>query len=263
MTYYELAIVPLYNANELYSDYGSLVDYLNENLKDVHFVLTVARNYEDFDVRLYSGQVDFALGNPYEVIRAIDYGYRAFAKMGDDANFKGLIFVRRDSNIKSLDDLKGKKVSYPAKSALASTMMPQYFLQTHGIDVNSDIDNLYVKTHESSLMNVYNGNVAAGATWLIPWLGFQRDHPHEAAALEVKWETPTLINNGFVARSNFPPELIHRVAELLTRLHETPKGKAILGNLHISRFEPATDATYDVVRKFVTEYESTVHPPAN
>ena len=92
--------------------------------------------------------------------------------MGDDNKFAGIILVRRDSGINKLSDLKGKKVSYPARTALAATMMPQYYFQTHGLDVNRDIENLYVGSQESSIMNVYLGNVAAGATWPMqnPWV---------------------------------------------------------------------------------------------
>jgi len=70
--------------------------------------------------------------------------------MGDDENFRGIILVRKDSAIENVADLKGKAVSYPAPTALAAAMMPQYYLQTHGLDVMNDLDNRYVGSQASS-----------------------------------------------------------------------------------------------------------------
>ncbi|MEZ4694041.1 MAG: PhnD/SsuA/transferrin family substrate-binding protein [Aliarcobacter sp.] len=50
---------------------------------------------------------------------------KVFAKMGDDENFRGIFLVRKDSGIKNFEDLKGKKISYPAPTALAATILPQ------------------------------------------------------------------------------------------------------------------------------------------
>ena len=44
---------------------------------------------------------------------------------------------------------------------LAATMMPQYYLHTHGIDVNRDVETRYVGSQESSILNVLRGHVAA------------------------------------------------------------------------------------------------------
>jgi len=42
--------------------------------------------------------------------------------------------------VRQVSDLKGKAVSFPAPTALAAAIMPQYYLQTHGIDVMKDIE---------------------------------------------------------------------------------------------------------------------------
>lgn len=257
---YSFAIHPLHNPEMLLERYGPIVDYLNRHIGDVRFVLEASRNYEEFDRKLYAGKLDFALPNPYQTVNSLKHGYHVFGKMGDDHNFTGIWLVRRDSGIRKVADLKGKKVSYPAKTALAATMMPQYYLQTHGIDVNRDVENLYVGSQESSIMNVYLGQVAAGATWPIPWMLFQREHPDKAAQLDKIWETEPLINNGLVARDDIPPALVDRVATLLATLHEHEEGRALLAQLPISRFERANDASYDVVRSFLDKFSREVRP---
>ncbi len=259
-THYIFGIHPLHNPERLLERYGPVMDYLNRHVDGVHFDLEASRNYEEFDKKLYAGHFDFALPNPYQTVNSLKHGYHVFGKMGDDDNFRGILLVRRDSGIREVTDLKGKKVSYPAKTALAATMMPQYYLHTHGIDVNKDVENVYVGSQESSIMNVYLGDVAAAATWPVPWLAFQKEHPDKAEKLELRWQTEPLINNGLVARGDMPPELVKQVATLLSQLHESPEGRAMLEKLPISRFEQATDATFDPVRHFLEKFSRDVRP---
>jgi phosphonate transport system substrate-binding protein len=207
---YVFAIHPLNNPERLFEIYGPLIDYLNRNIPDAKFRLEASRNYEEFEKKLYTRQPEFALPNPYQTLNSLNHGYHVIAKMGDDYRFTGVILIRRDSGIKQVADLKGKKVAYPARTALAATMMPQYFFQTHGLDVNHDIENLYVGSQESAIMNVYMGNVAAGVTWPLPWDAFQKEHPDQARELVKKWETEPMINNGVVARDDMPPQLVAR-----------------------------------------------------
>ncbi len=258
---YLFAIHPLNNPTRLFEVYGPLIDYLNRNIQGATFRLEASRNYEAFEEKLYARKFDFALPNPYQTLKSLGHGYHVIAKMGDDQKFTGIILVRRDSGIEKVADLKGQKVSYPAKTALAAPMMPQYFLQTHGLDVNRDIENLYVGSQESSIMNVYLGNVAAGATWPLPWEAFQKEHPDKARELEVKWETGSLVNNGVVARDDVPAPLAKRVAQLLNSLHETEEGKTILARIPLSRFELANDRRYHVIENFLSEFARKVRPP--
>lgn len=257
---YVVGIHPLHNPQRLMETYGPILDHIDAVIPGVHFRLEASRNYEEFDKKLYTGHFDFAMPNPYQTVLSLKHGYRLFGKMGDDSNFRGIILVRKDSGISAVGDLKGKKVAYPAVTALAATMMPQYYLHTHGIDVNRDIENLYVGSQESSIMNVLRGHVAAGATWPLPWLTFSAEHPDEASQLEVKWQTETLPNNGWVARQDVPPALVSQFATALFALKDSAEGRKMLGRLPISCFEPASDATYAPVREYLEAFSRSVRP---
>jgi len=257
---YVFAIHPLNNPARLFEIYGPLIDYLNRNISVAKLRLEASRNYEEFEKKLYARQVDFALPNPYQTLNSLNYGYHVIAKMGDDNKFTGVILVRRDSGIHNVTDLKGKKVAYPARTALAATMMPQYYFQTHGLDVNHDIENLYVGSQESSIMNVYLGTVAAGATWPLPWEAFQKEHAEMARELELKWETAPMINNGVVVRDDVPVQLATQVAQLLNNLHTHAEGKAMLERMPLSRFELADDKRYRVIDEFLRKFNKTVYP---
>lgn len=257
---YIVGIHPLHNPKRLFEVYEPIVNFIDTQLPEVELKLEASRNYEEFDKKLYSGHFDFAMPNPYQTILSLAHGYRLFGKMADDEDFRGIILVRKDSGIEQIGDLKGKAVSYPAKTALAATMLPQQYLHTHGLNINTDIENRYVGSQESSIMNVLLGHVAAAATWPIPWKSFSAEHPEQAAQLEVKWQTESLLNNGWVVRDDVPGELVAQFAEQLFNLQNTEAGKKMLATVPVSRFEAADNETYNPVKAFLDNFNKTVRP---
>ncbi len=257
---YVFAVHPLHNPKRLFEVYQPLVDHLNKQVPGVRLRLEASADYAAFERKLAARQVELALPNPYQTLKSLDQGYDVFAKMGDDANFRGVFLVRRDSAIREPRDLIGKSVSFPAPTALAATLLPQWFLHTHGIDVPRQIDSRYVRTQESSIMNAVLGHTSAGVTWPLPWRAFQKDHPELAAQLQVKWETSALLNNSLVARDDLPPKTVDALRRAFVGLHRSPEGRAILQRMELSRFETATDATYAPVREFIARFEREVRP---
>jgi phosphonate transport system substrate-binding protein len=257
---YRLAVHPLHNPAKLSEAYQPLVDHLNQQLVGAHFELEAARDYASYEAKLRARGPDLLLPNPWQTLQAMNAGYHVIAMAGDAADFKGLFLALRDSPLRSPADLVGKAVAYPAPTALAACIMPQWFLHEHGVDVNRDIDNRYVGSQESAIQNALRGQVAVAATWPPPWRAFQKDHPAEAAKLRVIWETPPLLNNAFMVRDDLPAPLREHLRKVLLSLHTTPAGAALLANMETARFHPADDATYGPVRAFVARFERDVRP---
>jgi len=257
---YQFAVHPLHNPQKLSEAYQPLVDHLNRQIPGVRIELEASRDYQVYEQKFRDREPEFLLPNPWHTLQAIKLGYHVIAMAGDAEDFRGLFVVRRDGGIKTPADLRGKVVSYPSPTALAAAVLPQYYLHTHGIDVNRDIQNSYVGSQESSIMNAYLGKSAAGATWPPPWRLFQRDHPAEAAQLELVWETPPLLNNSVMVRDDVPPALRDQVRKALIELAQTTEGKAILGGMETARFHPADNASYDAVREYIARFEQDVRP---
>jgi phosphonate transport system substrate-binding protein len=255
-----VSIHPLHNPQRLMEVYGPIVDHLNAAIPEADIRLEASRNYEEYERKLYAGYFDFAMPNPYQTVMSLKHGYRVIAKMADDEDFRGLILVRRDGPVKTVADLKGLTVAYPAPTALAATLLPQYFLQRQGLDVNRDIKNLYVGSQESSILSVQRGHVAAAATWPLPWRAFSLEHPELAAQLEVRWQTETLQNNAWVVRKDVPEPLVQRFTVELLALKDSEAGRLMLQRLPVSAFEAADDGTYEPVRRFLADFARRVRP---
>lgn len=257
---FRLAPHPLYNPQQLSATIQPLVDYLNRQMPGLHIELEASRDYQAFEGKFRVREPEILMPNPWQTLEAMKVGYHVIAMWGDAEDFKGIFIVRKDGGIQNPEDLKGKSVSYPSPTALAAAIMPQYFLYTQGLDVNKDIQNLYVGSQQSSIMNVYLGRTAAGATWPPPWRLFQKEHPTEAAQLQVVWETPSLVNNSVMMRDDVPEAVSQRLRKLLLDLPSTPEGQAILAGMETARFHAAHDADYDQVRDYVARFERDVRP---
>jgi phosphonate transport system substrate-binding protein len=257
---YRLAIHPLHNPRKLTEAYQPLIDHLNENIEEVQFELEASRDYQAYEAKFRDRKPQLILPNPWQTLEAMKAGYKVIAMAGDAEDFKGIFIVRRDSGIETPADLKGKIVCYPSHTALAACIMPQRYLHDNGIDIHKDIENRYVGSQESSIMNALLGEVAAGATWPPPWRLFKRDRPEDAAKLKVIWETPSLMNNSVMVRDDIPDNIVSQVSSLITVLHETEKGRNILNGMETARFYSANDESYKPVREFVDEFEKDVRP---
>ena len=257
---YHFAVHPLHNPAKLIQDYQPLMDYLNARLQGAHLTLEASRDYPNFEEKYQARKPEIILPNPWQTLQAMKVGYRVIVMAGEPRDFIGIFVVRKDSDLKRPADLKGKAVSYPAPTALAACIMPQYFLHTHGINVNTDIENKFVGSQESSIMNAYMKLTAAGATWPTPWRAFQREHPQEASEMKVIWETEPLINTSVMVRDDVPAQVVEQVRKLLLGLESSAEGKAILAGMETARFLPAADVDYDVVRRYVARFEKEVRP---
>jgi phosphonate transport system substrate-binding protein len=252
---YSFGVVPMSNLRNIYDVFEPIIEHLNAGLPDARLVLVVPRGLPEHEQKLHERSFAFALSNPYQTWRAAERdGYRIFAKMGDDASFHGIWVVRRDGGIGTLADLKGRKVCFPPKSALAATMMTQLQLKQNGLDPAHDIEASYVGSPHASIMEVYQKGAAAGATWPLAWMTFQRMHPDEARQLEVRFPTEPMVNQGIIARDDVPPDLVLRVGRLLAAMSETDKGRALLAQVPVARFDPAGALEYDVVRVFMEQH---------
>jgi phosphonate transport system substrate-binding protein len=257
---YRLAVHPLHNPARLMQAYQPLADYLNAELPGVHIEIEASRDYAEFERKFRARSPALILPNPWQSLEAMKVGYSVLAMVGDADDFKGLFIVRRDSPIQTIADLRGRTVAYPSPTALAACIMPQWFLHTQGLDVNTQIKNQYVGSQESAIMNAYLGHSAVGVTWPPPWRSFAKAHPDKVAQLKVIWQTPPLLNNTLMARDDVPPTLRARIVELLLALPAQPQGRAILDGMETARFHAAGDADYDEVRRFIERFEREVRP---
>ncbi len=181
--------------------------------------------------------------------------------MKPDSVFRGIFVARKSLHLKNPKQLIGKKVSFPAPTALAATMMPLYYLYEHGIDVNKDITQKYVGSQYSSILNAYTLDTVAGATWPPPWESWKIENPQKASEMEVVWETKPLINNAIVIKKDMDEKLAKKIVAILVNLDTTKDGKKLLANAGFEGFVYSKDEDFNVVADFLKIYDKTIGIP--
>lgn len=245
---------PLHNPERLNKMFGPIVELLNKELTGYHFKLEASRDYQEYNFKIKNQKPDILLPNPYQTLLGIKSGYHVFGKMGDDFNFKGIILVRKNSNINELKDLINKKIAFPAKSAVAATMLPRLYLHDHGLKEGTYYPQ-FVTTQESTMLAVIHGEADAASTWPMTWNSFSSDNQQAKEELKIIVETETLINNSLMYKSDMDPLLIEKIKTFFLNLHLTSEGKEILSRIKLSKFEDADDEAYKKVDKLVSRYK--------
>lgn len=249
---------PLHNPERLFEKFNPLMTYLESKIPDTKFELEASKDYQAFEKKLESKKFDIALPNPYQTLLALKNGYQVFAKMNDDDNFRGLILVKKEGPIRNLEDLKHKVISFPAQTALAGSMMPQYYLFKKGFNLKKDITVKYVGSQESSILSVYHNESSAGATWPGAWNLFKEDRPEIASKLKELIRTDSLPSNGLVASNQLDAETVLKIKKAILEINTTDEGLFVLKKLQLSKFVEADNSTYKKVDEFIKKFETAI-----
>ena len=73
--------------------------------------------------------------------------------------YKSMVLVKKDSDIKSIEDLKGKKVGWQNVTSSAGYVWPAVEMKKAGIDPQKDVQGTTLKGHDSAVLAVLNGDV--------------------------------------------------------------------------------------------------------
>lgn len=255
-----LLIHPLHNPKQLLRTYQPLVEEWGRCLPGYRFQIEASRDYDHFEQKMTSRSAELLLPNPLQAVMAMRHGYSVAAMAGDPEDFRGLLLVAHDSDIRTIADLKGKRVAYPAPTALAATVLPQWMMHRNGLDVMREVTHLYVGSQTSAMLSVLNGVADVASVWPVPWRLFLREFPERAGRLRVLAQTPHLVNNAFMVRSDLHPLLVQVLSDVLLGMHLSPAGQQVLAAAEMTRFHAATDASYQVVSELVDVFSREVRP---
>lgn len=111
---------------------------------DLAFDYVLFSNYERQVQALFDGGIDVAWNSPLAWIRAERIGrargqpVRAIAMRDTDCDLTSVIVVRSDAGIKTVADLKGKRVGVGAIDSPQATLIPLNYLREQGLKPGTD-----------------------------------------------------------------------------------------------------------------------------
>lgn len=188
------AAVPAESSQSLQSDFETLTKLLEEETgATVEF-----QNASDYAAVIEgqrAGQIDIASFGPFSYVIAKDSGVNieAIAAPTNDPDkapaYTSLAYVKADSDISSLADLKGKKVCFVDKASTSGYLVPMKGLMDEGIDMNQDLEQVLAGGHDASLLSLKDGNCDAAFAHDAMLSSLENSGQIEPGELKSIWES--------------------------------------------------------------------------
>lgn len=257
------AYLPQYSHTVSYQRHHPLVEYLTKTTG-----VTVRQVFPDtFDEHMNMvgrGEIDISFSNPFIYVKIADrYGARAFARVVEAVgkkNFRGQIIIRADNpNIKSLVDLKGKRLIAVDPTSAGGFLYPWNFLREKGLRKEDFAEIAFAPgpggKQEKVVMAVYSGKYDVGTIreGTLDILASKID----LKQIRVLAHSPWYPGWVYAARRGLEPAVVEKIKTALLALdQDTPEHKEILDKAGFVAVIPAQDEDFAAVRQLAARMET-------
>lgn len=255
----KLAFIPQENPEKLLGDIDRVEEYLTKELQiPVQGVVTIdhaaaveALRNGDADIA-FMGALPFVLAEAHIGAEALlSEIYRG------SASYTSRIFVRRDSGIDSLDDLRNKDIAFSDPISESGYLYPLDLFLKAGLvqshDRSSDFFGrvYFAGGYQQAMQAMVGGLVdAAGASQYADLL-LSPEQQSQVTWLEESVEIPSHV---VIAREKLDPELKDKFVSTMLRLNE-PENKHMLGYLYgPDGYTKTNSVVFDDVRALAQRY---------
>lgn len=222
---YTLAILPSAPPVTMNKLWAPFVELLSRNT-GLELRLKHYERMAEFERDLWSGGPDLAFSSPIQVVVAhLSSGYVPLVR-AQKAIGVGL-FVRRDSAVRRLEDLKGKKISFVGNKNLCSVAM-QHLLARHGLKL--DFEKEFAGSSRNVIINVLLRKTDAGAIFL-PDL--DREPDETRAELREVVQTAPIASHPLSAHPRVPRRVQEEVTRAVLAMGGAPDAAELLGTLRL------------------------------
>lgn len=244
-----LGVFPRLKATEMVTTYQPFAAYLSERLaRPVTLVTT--KDFDAFWEGVKAHRYDIVHYNQYHYIRSAQ-AYRVVAHQQEFGRkaVAGALFVRADSGITDLKQLRGRKVIFGGgRDAMMSYIAPRYLLMRAGLGEN-DFRTEFAVNPPNALLALYHhqADAAGGGEILIDLPAVK--NAIDAGELKLLAATEPLLFLPWAVKRSMAPKLADEVQSILVSMGESDAGRRALGAAKVTGMGPATDRDYDVHRR--------------
>jgi phosphonate transport system substrate-binding protein len=170
-------------------------------------------------------------------------------------NFTARFYVRKDSGLRTLEDLRGKTIAFVDPGSTSGYVYPMVMLIKKGLVTNRDPktffrDAMFAGTHEAALLALLNGSVDAVASFDLAPQQYLKEKAKVDRITYVA-ETEPIPEAGMCVREGLDPALVKKITASLMAFN-APEYRPVLRDFYgIDGFAPARDSDYDPVREAI------------
>ena len=169
--------------------------------------------------------------------------------LDNSSTYKGYLFVRKDSGIKTVADMKGKKMAFVEKATTAGYVFPLAWLRGNGIPSLDGFFSEYYFTgsHDAAILAVLNKKADVGAAKHSMYDRVRKEEPRVDRELVILAVSPEVPSNGLCVRMDLDEAIKTKLKNALLNLHNEPEGKAVLEKFGALSFIETTAKDYQPV----------------
>jgi ABC-type phosphate/phosphonate transport system substrate-binding protein len=251
---YDARVVPIWEG---------MRDYFREVGPPIDYVLY--SNYDRQVQALLARQIDIAWNTNLawvKVHRRSGGACRVLAMRDVDVEFTTVVIARTDSGVRSLSDLRGKRLALGSADSAQAAILPIHYLQQGEVEPERDCTllrfDLDVGKHGDTgtselevLRALGEGRADAGAMGYSTWLRQVAQGRVDAGRLQPIWTSPGYCHCNFTALPDFPEDLGQRwTNSLLGMDYDNPRWRELMDLEGLKRWvraEPAILEGYRVL----------------
>ncbi|OGW61979.1 MAG: hypothetical protein A2V83_03840 [Nitrospirae bacterium RBG_16_64_22] len=241
-----MGVFPYQSPLKIYNDFQPVAQYLSRELGRPVLVET-SPSMERFVEQASRQRYDIVYaGLSYYIQLREKAGYRAIATVvrGDASSRRGALLARQDSGIRTVSDLKGKKVGALHPDAVCGYVLQRQLLQEGGVNPDRDVEFVFIGKLDSIIFSVLNRTVDAAAVDLSELAGKERGIVDKMRVLAV---TPEVPDFPIAVRKGLNGGIVERIRLALIQARDS----SVLAPFRATAFEPARDSDYDALAALI------------
>lgn len=261
----KVQFVPSQNAETLEAKAKPLEKLLSDKL-GIPVKVSVSTSYNTIIEAMASKQVDIGFLPPSAYVLAKEknaaeillqaqrYGIKQ--PTGENTtelvnSYRAMIVVKKGSSIKSLADLKGKKIAWQDVTSSAGYIWPAAEMKKAGVDPEKDVQGIRVKGHDKGVLAVLNGDVDAAAVFEDARNTVKKDVPDIFDKVEPVYFTQPIPNDTISIRPDMTSEWKEKIQNAFIEIGKDPEGKKIVTEVysHVG-YVKSDDKNFDIVREY-------------
>jgi len=232
---------------------GEEIAHRLQKITGLHFKTSVATSYAAVIEAMGAGKVDIGWLATFAYVLAkqkYDVDLLLIVVRFGSPFYRGQIIVRSDSSIRTLSDLKGKKIAFVDPASTSGHLYPKTLLLSKGLNPDRLFSqSLFAGSHNAVILSVLKGEVDAGATYDDARAAVAKSYPEVFTKLRVIAYTKDIPNDTISARKGLDPALKQKIKTGLMQLAKTPDGSKVLKRLYGISGLMDFDAFFDPVRE--------------
>jgi phosphonate transport system substrate-binding protein len=254
----KIGLTPEQNIFQQLERYEPIADYISQRV-GARIELKILTRYGNVIDNFASLELDAAyLGSFTYTLAHEKIGVEVIARpetISGESTYHGLIFVRKDSKIKTIADMKGKVLAFVDQATMAGFIFPLAYLKRNGIeDYRTYFREAYFTgTHENAIHDVLNGKADVGAAKNTIYRMLLDKDSRIGDELMILARSGDAPENGLAVRKDLDESIKEKLKSTLLAMQDDPMGATILEQFGARRYIPTSTNDYRNVMLLIQE----------